>query len=98
VTFGRRVRLWREWRREWLEALQELVGIYPKLPIVDERFAWLQCRLMIRGHGSLEVATAIKLAEELAFYDIAWFEEPASPAWSTTKVRFCPLIAEASAA
>jgi len=29
--------------------------------------------------GSLEVATAIKLARELEPYDIAWFEEPVSP-------------------
>jgi L-alanine-DL-glutamate epimerase-like enolase superfamily enzyme len=41
---------------------------------------------MIDTHGSFAVATAIKLAEELASYDIAWFEEPVSPAWSTTKV------------
>ena len=32
--------------------------------------------LMIDAHGSLEVATAIKLAKELEPYDIAWFEEP----------------------
>jgi L-alanine-DL-glutamate epimerase-like enolase superfamily enzyme len=51
---------------------------------------------MIDTHGSLEVATAIKLAEEFASYDIAWFEEPVSPAWSTTKVwMVCRLIAEA---
>jgi galactonate dehydratase len=42
----------------------------------------LNVELMIDKHGSLEVATAIKLAEELASYDIAWFEEPVSPAWS----------------
>ena len=35
--------------------------------------------LMIDAHGSLEVATAIKLAKELKPYDIAWFEEPVSP-------------------
>jgi L-alanine-DL-glutamate epimerase-like enolase superfamily enzyme len=35
--------------------------------------------LMIDAHGSLEVATAIKLARELEPYDIAWFEEPVSP-------------------
>jgi D-galactarolactone cycloisomerase len=34
---------------------------------------------MIDAHGSLEVATAIKLARELEPYDIAWFEEPVSP-------------------
>src|SRR5271168_3285672 len=32
--------------------------------------------LMIDAHGSLEVATAIKLAKELEPYDIACFEEP----------------------
>jgi len=35
--------------------------------------------LMIDAHGSLEVATAIKLAKELEPHDIAWFEEPVSP-------------------
>ena len=35
--------------------------------------------LMVDAHGSLEVATAIKLARELEQYDIAWFEEPVSP-------------------
>src|SRR5919205_567912 len=35
--------------------------------------------LMIDAHGSLEVATAIKLAKALEEYDIAWFEEPVSP-------------------
>src|SRR6266436_5629823 len=35
--------------------------------------------LMIDAHGSLEVATAIKLAKELEPYNIAWFEEPVSP-------------------
>ena len=35
--------------------------------------------LMIDAHGSLEVATAIKLAKALEEYDIAWFEEPVTP-------------------
>src|SRR5690348_10223314 len=35
--------------------------------------------LMIDAHGSLGVATAIKLARDLEPYDIAWFEEPVSP-------------------
>ncbi|MSP29845.1 MAG: mandelate racemase/muconate lactonizing enzyme family protein [Acetobacteraceae bacterium] len=35
--------------------------------------------LMIDAHGSLEVATAIKLARELEEYNIAWFEEPVTP-------------------
>jgi D-galactarolactone cycloisomerase len=35
--------------------------------------------LMIDAHGSLEVATAIRLAKELEQYNIAWFEEPVSP-------------------
>ena len=35
--------------------------------------------LMIDAHGSLEVATAVKLASELEPHDIAWFEEPISP-------------------
>jgi D-galactarolactone cycloisomerase len=35
--------------------------------------------LMIDAHGSLEVATAIKLAGALEPYGIAWFEEPVSP-------------------
>ena len=35
--------------------------------------------LMIDAHGSLEVATAIRLARELEEYDIAWFEEPVTP-------------------
>src|SRR5262249_27462557 len=34
---------------------------------------------MVDAHGSLEVATAIRLARELEPYDIAWFEEPVSP-------------------
>ena len=34
---------------------------------------------MIDAHGSLEVATAIKLAKALEPYDFAWFEEPVSP-------------------
>jgi L-alanine-DL-glutamate epimerase-like enolase superfamily enzyme len=36
-------------------------------------------KLVIGAHGSLEVATAIRLAKELEPYDIAWFEEPVSP-------------------
>jgi L-alanine-DL-glutamate epimerase-like enolase superfamily enzyme len=35
--------------------------------------------LMIDAHGSLEVATAIRLARKLEEYDIAWFEEPVTP-------------------
>ncbi|MFL5280400.1 MAG: mandelate racemase/muconate lactonizing enzyme family protein [Rhodopila sp.] len=35
--------------------------------------------LMIDAHGSLEVATAVKLAKALEEYDVAWFEEPVSP-------------------
>ena len=35
--------------------------------------------LMVDAHGSLEVVTAIKLAQELTPYNIAWFEEPVSP-------------------
>ena len=35
--------------------------------------------LMIDAHGSLSVATAIKLAKALEEHDIAWFEEPVSP-------------------
>src|SRR5262247_868113 len=35
--------------------------------------------LMVDAHGSLEVATAIKLARELEPFDISWFEEPVSP-------------------
>jgi len=35
--------------------------------------------LMIDAHGSLDVSTAIRLAQELEPYDIAWFEEPVSP-------------------
>src|SRR5689334_1525113 len=35
--------------------------------------------LMVDAHGSLEVATAIRLAKALEEYDIAWFEEPVSP-------------------
>ena len=38
-----------------------------------------EVELMVDAHGSLEVATAIKLARELEPYDIAWFEEPVSP-------------------
>src|SRR5262245_23376801 len=35
--------------------------------------------LMVDAHGSLEVPVAIRLAEALEPYDIAWFEEPVSP-------------------
>ena len=35
--------------------------------------------LMVDAHGSLDVATAIRLARQLEPYDIAWFEEPISP-------------------
>ena len=35
--------------------------------------------LMIDAHGSLETPVAIRLAEALEPYDIAWFEEPVSP-------------------
>ena len=35
--------------------------------------------LMIDAHGSLEVANAIKLANILEEFDIAWFEEPVTP-------------------
>jgi L-alanine-DL-glutamate epimerase-like enolase superfamily enzyme len=35
--------------------------------------------LMIDAHGSLDVSTAIRLAQALEPYDIAWFEEPVSP-------------------
>ncbi|MFV0297915.1 MAG: mandelate racemase/muconate lactonizing enzyme family protein [Hyphomicrobiaceae bacterium] len=35
--------------------------------------------LMVDAHGSLEVANAIKLAQQLEPYDIAWFEEPVTP-------------------
>jgi L-alanine-DL-glutamate epimerase-like enolase superfamily enzyme len=35
--------------------------------------------LMVDAHGSLAVATAVKLAQVLEPYDIAWFEEPVSP-------------------
>ncbi|MGE3537898.1 MAG: mandelate racemase/muconate lactonizing enzyme family protein [Candidatus Tectimicrobiota bacterium] len=38
-----------------------------------------EVELMLDAHGSLEVATAIKLARELESYNIAWFEEPVSP-------------------
>ena len=38
-----------------------------------------KAELMIDAHGSLEVATAIRLARELEEYDIAWFEEPVTP-------------------
>ncbi len=36
--------------------------------------------LMIDAHGSLDVSTSIRLAKALEAYDIAWFEEPVSPA------------------
>jgi L-alanine-DL-glutamate epimerase-like enolase superfamily enzyme len=35
--------------------------------------------LMVDAHGSLEVTTAVKLAQELEPYNISWFEEPVSP-------------------
>ncbi len=35
--------------------------------------------LMIDAHGSLDVSTAIRLAERLQPFDISWFEEPVSP-------------------
>jgi L-alanine-DL-glutamate epimerase-like enolase superfamily enzyme len=35
--------------------------------------------LMVDAHGCLEVPVAIRLAEALEPYDIAWFEEPVSP-------------------
>jgi L-alanine-DL-glutamate epimerase-like enolase superfamily enzyme len=35
--------------------------------------------LMVDAHGSLEVVTAIRLAQELTPSNIAWFEEPVSP-------------------
>jgi D-galactarolactone cycloisomerase len=35
--------------------------------------------LMVDAHGSLEVPVAIRVAEALEPYDIAWFEEPVSP-------------------
>lgn len=35
--------------------------------------------LMVDAHGSLDVATAIKVAEAIEEYEIAWFEEPVSP-------------------
>jgi D-galactarolactone cycloisomerase len=38
-----------------------------------------EVELMVDAHGSLEVATAIKLAKALEPYHIAWFEEPVSP-------------------
>ena len=56
-----------DWRRdiEVVEEVRDAVG-----PDVE---------LMVDAHGSLEAATAIKLARELEPYDIAWFEEPVSP-------------------
>jgi L-alanine-DL-glutamate epimerase-like enolase superfamily enzyme len=47
--------------------------------ITEEGWRVADVELMIDAHGSLEVATAIKLAKELEPYDIAWFEEPVSP-------------------
>lgn len=35
--------------------------------------------LMVDAHGSLDVSTAIRLAERLEPYDLTWFEEPVSP-------------------
>lgn len=35
--------------------------------------------LMVDAHGSLDVSTAVRLAERLEPYDLAWFEEPVSP-------------------
>ena len=35
--------------------------------------------LMVDAHGCLDVSTAIRLAEALEPYDLAWFEEPVSP-------------------
>ncbi|MFB6106634.1 MAG: mandelate racemase/muconate lactonizing enzyme family protein [Halobacteriaceae archaeon] len=35
--------------------------------------------LMVDAHGSLDVSTAIRLAERLEQFDLAWFEEPVSP-------------------
>ena len=35
--------------------------------------------LMVDAHGSLDVSTAIRLAERLETYDVDWFEEPVSP-------------------
>ncbi|MFA9518031.1 mandelate racemase/muconate lactonizing enzyme family protein [Halopenitus sp. H-Gu1] len=35
--------------------------------------------LMVDAHGSLDVSTAIRLAERIEPYDITWFEEPVSP-------------------
>ena len=35
--------------------------------------------LMIDAHGSLDVATAIRVAAAVEEHDIAWFEEPVSP-------------------
>jgi hypothetical protein len=46
---------------------------------LPDGFLGCSVELMIDAHGSLEVATAIKLAKELKPYDIAWFEEPVSP-------------------
>jgi L-alanine-DL-glutamate epimerase-like enolase superfamily enzyme len=35
--------------------------------------------LMVDAHGSLDVASAIKVADAIEEYEIAWFEEPVSP-------------------
>nr|MCS5573966.1 mandelate racemase/muconate lactonizing enzyme family protein [Pseudomonadales bacterium] len=35
--------------------------------------------LMVDAHGSLDVSTAIRLAQLMEEYNIAWFEEPISP-------------------
>ena len=35
--------------------------------------------LMVDAHGSLDVATAIRLARRMEEFDVAWFEEPISP-------------------
>ena len=35
--------------------------------------------LMVDAHGSLDVASAIKVASAIEEYDISWFEEPVSP-------------------
>ncbi len=35
--------------------------------------------LMIEGHGRLDVPTAVAMAQELAPFKPAWFEEPLPP-------------------
>lgn len=35
--------------------------------------------LMVDAHGSLDVATSIRLATRMEEHDVAWFEEPVSP-------------------